>query len=165
MSTLRDCTLVFLIRKDGAGRISHICLAMKKRGFGVGKWNGVGGKVERGEGIEDAARREAQEEIHVHLGALEKVGELTFMFTKDPNWNQLVHVYLCDEWQGEPQESEEMAPKWFASNDIPYEEMWEDDWHWLPYALAGERVKGEFRFDESNALLDKDVHTGVQWET
>ena len=36
-------TLLFL-RRDG-----QILLAMKKRGFGEGKWNGVGGKVEPGE--------------------------------------------------------------------------------------------------------------------
>ena len=64
MPTLRDTTLVFLIKKTG-GTISDICLAMKKRRFGVGKWNGVGGKLEEGESIEDAARRETKEEIGV----------------------------------------------------------------------------------------------------
>lgn len=32
-------------------------LGFKKRGFGVGKWNGFGGKVEPGETIIDAAKR------------------------------------------------------------------------------------------------------------
>ena len=36
---------------------SHILLGFKKRGFGSGKWNGFGGKVETGESIEDAAKR------------------------------------------------------------------------------------------------------------
>lgn len=34
-----------------------VLLGMKKRGFGAGKWNGFGGKVNPGETIEDAARR------------------------------------------------------------------------------------------------------------
>lgn len=34
-----------------------VLLGMKKRGFGAGKWNGFGGKVQPGETIEDAARR------------------------------------------------------------------------------------------------------------
>ena len=41
---------------------SKILLGMKKRGHGVGKWNGFGGKVEKGETIEEAARRETKEE-------------------------------------------------------------------------------------------------------
>lgn len=37
-------------------RDSELLLGMKKRGFGVGRWNGFGGKVEMGEDIVDAAR-------------------------------------------------------------------------------------------------------------
>ena len=36
---------------------TDILLGYKKRGFGMGRWNGFGGKVEAGETIEDAAKR------------------------------------------------------------------------------------------------------------
>ena len=45
------CTLVLVFRKE----TSEVLLGMKKRGFGVGKWNGFGGKVEPGESIVAAA--------------------------------------------------------------------------------------------------------------
>ena len=54
-------------------RDNEILLAMKKRGFGEGRWNGVGGKVEAGESIEQAMICEAQEEISVTLTTYEKV--------------------------------------------------------------------------------------------
>jgi 8-oxo-dGTP pyrophosphatase MutT (NUDIX family) len=44
MSGIRQATLVFVFNPAG-----DILLAMKKRGFGEGKWNGAGGKVEPGE--------------------------------------------------------------------------------------------------------------------
>ena len=47
-----------LILKDG-----KMLLGMKKRGFGMGNWNGFGGKVQEGETIEDATKRELLEEI------------------------------------------------------------------------------------------------------
>ena len=53
---MRQAKLCLLI-KDG-----KILLAMKKRGFGVGKWNGCGGKLKDNERLEDAAIRELQEE-------------------------------------------------------------------------------------------------------
>lgn len=36
---------------------SQILLGMKKRGFGQGKWNGFGGKIEQGETIAEGAVR------------------------------------------------------------------------------------------------------------
>ena len=47
----KTLSLLFLRRED------EILLAMKKRGFGKGRWNGVGGKVEVGESIEQAMIR------------------------------------------------------------------------------------------------------------
>lgn len=36
---------------------SNILLGMKKRGFGVGRWNGFGGKVHSNETVLEAAKR------------------------------------------------------------------------------------------------------------
>ena len=41
---------LMLVVKDG-----RVLLGEKKRGFGMGKWNGFGGKVEAGETILEAA--------------------------------------------------------------------------------------------------------------
>ncbi len=48
-------TLVFLL--DGDRDRDRVLLGMKKRGFGAGKWNGFGGKVDPGETIVEAAAR------------------------------------------------------------------------------------------------------------
>lgn len=71
-------------------------LAMKKRGFGVGKFNGVGGKVEVGESEQEAAIREAEEEIGVKikLREAEPYGVLKFYFDGKPEWNQVCHVFV-----------------------------------------------------------------------
>ena len=53
-------TLCFLINN------SQVLLAMKKRGFGVGKWNGTGGKVIGDESVEQAAKRETKEASKGH---------------------------------------------------------------------------------------------------
>lgn len=141
-------TLLFLRRGD------EILLAMKKRGFGEGKWNGVGGKLEPDETIEQALIRETEEEISVTPKHFWPVAELDFVQdadTDDP-WHMYVYAYLCDGWDGEPTESEEMAPKWYSLSEIPYSDMWEDDLHWLPIVLDGEKVIGRFTFDANDAL-------------
>ena len=51
-----------------------ILLGMKKRGFGVGKWNGFGGHVEEAESTEEAVKREVFEEAGLKVKSLEKMG-------------------------------------------------------------------------------------------
>lgn len=54
---MRKILTLCMVMKDG-----KLLLGMKKRGFGMGRWNGFGGKVEAGESIEEAAKREVFEE-------------------------------------------------------------------------------------------------------
>ena len=130
---------------------------MKKRGFGVGRWNGTGGKVKEGEKNIDAAIRETTEEIGVEIKNPEKFGLFHFTFPHKPEWNQDVHLFLVKEWQGEPTESEEMMPKWFSFNEIPYNKMWDDDKLWLPHILKGEKVEADFIFGEGDKIKKHDI--------
>lgn len=149
MSTSLETTVVFLQRDN------ELLLAMKKRGFGSGKYNGPGGKIEPGETAEECAIRETAEEIGVRALTLTQVADLTFHETYNGASQDVhSHVYLCNKWEGEPAETEEMAPEWFLANKLPYERMWADDRHWLPYVLAGKKVRAEFWFDENNVVVD-----------
>lgn len=146
---MKNLTLSFLF-KDG-----EILLAMKKRGFGEGKWNGYGGKVEEGETVEEAAVREIGEEgnVIVKTEDLESIGIIDFHFSDKPEWNQKVHIFKVLKWEGEPEETEEMKPQWFSFADIPYDKMWAGDDIWLKKVIKGEKVFGEIHFEEEGKKL------------
>lgn len=146
-------TTLCLLKKN-----NKILLAMKKRGFGAGKYNGVGGKIEENETPEQAMIRETQEEINVTPIKYEKVGLIEFdEFYKERKINLLFHLYFVYEWEGNPIESEEMSPKWFNINEIPYDNMFPDDKHWLPLVLEGKKIKAYFDFDENWNILFKKI--------
>ena len=140
MSTRKILTLC-MVATD-----AHILLGMKKRGFGAGRWNGFGGKVEEGETIEQAAVREVEEEVSLTPTAMGKVGILEFSFESEPVVLE-VHIFKVSSFSGEPQESEEMKPKWFSWDAVPFEQMWIDDEFWFPYLKEGKYFKGSFLFD------------------
>lgn len=131
---------------------TYVLLGMKKVGFGRGRWNGFGGKVEEGESIEAAAARELKEEAKVGLQSMRKRGLLTFSFEGNPEVLE-VHVFSGSAMEGVPQETDEMMPQWFKISDIPYDAMWPDDRHWLPLLLSGKNFQGEFHFRDNKTLI------------
>ncbi|CAG2170746.1 unnamed protein product [Oppiella nova] len=149
-----------VIRKDTLVLVTNKCqqilLGLKKRGFGVNKWNGFGGKVEANESIEDAAKRELLEECNLECNRLEKIGILSFEFVSDPTAPQHleIHVFHTQDVSGEVRESDEMKPKWFAIQDIPFKDMWADDPLWFPIWLKGSRFRGFFRFSGQSTITD-----------
>jgi 8-oxo-dGTP pyrophosphatase MutT (NUDIX family) len=141
---MKIATLCFLVKKDDLGKVEKVCLAMKKKGFGVGMWNGVGGKVEEGETIEQAMIREVEEEIGVKIDQFENRGKIMFADDGENFFTFEVNVFVSDKWQGEPVETDEMSPKWFDVGDIPYDQMWVDDKYWLPQVIEGRGIQAEF---------------------
>lgn len=130
-----------LVCRDG-----QILLGMKKRGFGQGRWNGFGGKVEEGETIEQAAARELREECGIEPKEMRELGVLDFSFDNDPKVLE-VHIFKVTDFSGAPVETEEMKPEWFSFEDIPFSQMWSDDVYWMPFLLEGKTFRGGFHFD------------------
>jgi 8-oxo-dGTP diphosphatase/2-hydroxy-dATP diphosphatase len=133
-----------------------VLLGMKKKGFGTGRWNGFGGKVQVGETIEDAARRELFEEAGVEVENIEKHGVIDFEFEGNPEILE-VHIFKANDFSGEPVESEEMRPQWFFVDEIPFKDMWPDDIYWVPLFLKGKKFKGKFKFGKGDSILEKKI--------
>jgi 8-oxo-dGTP diphosphatase len=139
--------LCFVIRDN------QILLIRKKRGLGAGKINGPGGRIEKGETAEEAAIRETQEEIGVTPLGVEPSGELRFHFLD--GYKLHVAVFRAADFVGTLRETDEALPIWSGLDNIPYEEMWQDDPHWLPLVIEGIKFHGCFVFDRDKLLSHK----------
>lgn len=131
---IQKVTLCFIVVEG------QVLLIRKKRGLGAGKINGPGGKVEPGETPLAAAVRETVEETGVTPLGMSLRGELLFRFRGGQPFH--CHIYLANSFAGNPRETEEALPLWYPASALPYEEMWGDDQHWLPFLLAGKSFRG-----------------------
>lgn len=141
-------TLLFIIR-DG-----QVLLIDKKTGFGRGKVNAPGGRLEPGETPLEAAVREVQEEICVTPTQIEPCGELFFQFQDGHRIHG--YVFRAEGYLGEPAETDEARPFWQPVNNLPYDRMWADDRYWLPLVFDRRPFTARFLFD-GDTMLDRDI--------
>ena len=143
-------TLLFVERGE------EVLLIHKKRGLGAGKVNAPGGKIDPGETPVQAAIREVQEEVGLQVSDPEEMGVLRFQFINGDRLALHCTVFRSKHFTGEPYATPEADPFWCRIDAVPYDKMWEDDHHWLPGMLDGQRFDADFIFDDE-AMLWKDL--------
>jgi 8-oxo-dGTP pyrophosphatase MutT (NUDIX family) len=144
-----DTTLTYIFKDN------QVLLAMKKRGYGVGKLCGPGGKLHDGEAHLQAAIRETEEEIGVTPDIQEPIGHILFHDIELGSWT--CTVYRTEKFIGDPVESEEMKPQWFDVAEIPYDSMWSGDDKWMPHVVNGQRFTAEMWYDGEQHNTQADI--------
>lgn len=153
MENLRKInSTLLLIQKDG-----KLLLGEKKRGFAKGTLNGIGGKQDEGETIDQTMIRETEEEIGVTPIDYALVGKIAFdVWYKGEHVNMFVYVYTCSKFSGEVKETDEIVPYWFDLDKVPVERMLEDDKEWMKLYLAGKKFVGKCKFDPSMHIISQE---------
>jgi 8-oxo-dGTP diphosphatase len=152
---LLNATLCYLSKGE------KILLGLKAKKIGQGCWNGYGGGIDGRETPEQSVLRELFEEAEIKASekSLEKVAIVDFHNTNSDSRSFIcrVHVYFVYQWEGEPQETEEMLkPTWFDKNSLPLSEMMLADKEWLPIVLSGKKIIAEVHYGPfQKTLLEK----------
>lgn len=128
-------------------------------GLGQDLVSGIGGKVGDDEAFknethDEALIREVWEEIGIKPTKYQKVGRVRFLWETKPKWNMDVVIYIVDEWEGEPIETEVAKPVWHKIANLPKENMWEDNLHWVPKVLSGEKVDAVFLYGPDKTIIE-----------
>jgi 8-oxo-dGTP diphosphatase len=137
-----QATVCYIVRDD------KVLLLKKANGlFGQAKWNAQGGKILPDEDAEHCAVREVLEETQLTVKNLEHVATVHFYKydkAESPDWT--VKVFLSRSFEGTPTDGREGVLQWFNVDALPFNEMWEDDQHWVRLALGGRRLEGWFYY-------------------
>lgn len=132
-------------------RDRRLLLKLANAGISKGKWNGPGGKFERGETPTQNVIREVEEETSLRIVDPAYHGRIEFYMNGGESLDYLVHVFLVSRFSGRARSSEEGVVRWFDLDRIPYARMWDDDRYWLPLLLNGTRFNARFFYDRQNA--------------
>jgi 8-oxo-dGTP diphosphatase len=145
---MKLATLCYLRR---AGKTLMVYRNKKPNDMHLGKWNGLGGKLERGESPEECAVREIFEESGLHVNKLILKGFLTFpSFSNDEDW--YAFVYLVRDFNGSLTNSPEGELRWIENAKLLDLNLWEGDRIFLPLLDKPGIFSGKFTYKDGNLV-------------
>jgi 8-oxo-dGTP diphosphatase len=113
-------TVVAAALVDGEGRV-----LLQRRPVGgamAGLWEFPGGKVEQGELPEAALARELDEELGISVAAAALI-PACFASAPVGERHMILLLYLCRDWEGEPQPIHASALAWLRPDEMEPDEM------------------------------------------
>jgi len=117
----------------------------------LGKWNGLGGKMETGESPEECARREVREESGLIALKLVLKGVLTFpAFSHDEDW--YAFVFVVEEFEGQLIDSPEGKLEWVDDHRLLNLNLWEGDRFFLPLLERPGLFSGKFSYKNGHLV-------------
>ncbi len=109
----------------------------------LGKYNGLGGKLDPGEDVVSCLRREVREEAGIDCDEIVLRGTISWPGFGKHGEDWFGFVFRIDRWSGTPlAENPEGTLEWVAVERILELPLWEGDRHFLP--LVFERTAKQF---------------------
>jgi 8-oxo-dGTP diphosphatase len=138
------------VRKDDFVLMLH--RVKKTDDMHKGKWNGLGGKFEKGESPEDCVIREVSEESGLKIINPVLKGIITFpQFDGENDW--LVFVFQSNKFTGELSASDEGILKWIKKDKLLNLNLWEGDKIFLPWVFEDKFFSAKFVY-QNKKLID-----------
>jgi 8-oxo-dGTP diphosphatase len=99
----------------------------------LGKYNGLGGKMEKDEDIATCMKREIFEESSLVVKEMQLRGTINWTNFGKNGEDWLGFIFLITDYEGEPSGSSPEGPlEWIERKELFHLPMWEGDRHFLP---------------------------------
>lgn len=122
---MKLATLCYIIDKEN-NRTLMIHRVKKKDDYHEGKWNGLGGKFNKGESPEECAIREVYEESGLKIKNPKMHGFITFP-EFDGKYDWYVFLFSVSEFEGELIDSPEGNLEWIPNDKLDSLNLWDGD--------------------------------------
>ncbi|MBY0527286.1 MAG: 8-oxo-dGTP diphosphatase [Gemmataceae bacterium] len=135
-------TLAYVMSPDGR-QVLMIHRNRRPGDLHLGKYNGLGGKLDADEDVVAGLRRELREEANLECEELVLRGTVSWPGFGKNGEDWFAFVFRIDRWSGEPRtDNPEGTLEWVDVNRLPELPLWEGDRHFLP--LVFERTERQF---------------------
>ena len=125
-------TLAYILSPDGR-KVLLVHRTRRPEDPHQGKYNGLGGKLDRGEDVVAGMRREIREEAGLHCEQLVLRGTISWPGFGKQGEDWFGFIFRVDRWSGPPFADNPEGPLvWIDVDRILELPLWEGDRHFLP---------------------------------
>jgi 8-oxo-dGTP diphosphatase len=147
---MKLATLCYVIDKI-ANKTLMIHRIKKKDDYHEGKWNGLGGKFNKGESPEECAIREIEEESGLIVINPKMHGFITFpSFDGVDDW--YVFIFTAHEFKGKLIDSPEGRLEWIPNDKITSLNLWDGDKVFLDWLYNDKFFSAKFNYENGKFL-------------
>ena len=149
---MKLATLCYLKQNNQTLMIHRV---KKENDIHIGKWNGLGGKLEQGESPEQCIIREVKEESGLQIYSPKYHGLLIFADFKFDDW--YVWVFTAENFSGELlKDSTEGNLYWINDLEVEKLNLWPSDRIFFPWLKGDKIFSARFQY-AGEALLGHEV--------
>jgi 8-oxo-dGTP diphosphatase len=125
-------TLGYVLSPDGT-QVLMVHRNARPDDLHFGKYNGLGGKLQRDEDVAAGMKREIHEEAGVECTSMRLRGTISWPGFGNRGQDWFGFIFIIDGWSGVPKASNaEGSLTWIALNRIQELPLWEGDHYFLP---------------------------------
>lgn len=129
-------TLAYILSEDGKSTLL-VHRTYRETDENLGKYNGVGGHVERGEDIAACMKREILEETGLTVESMRMRGTMVWADFGPSKEDWLGFIFVVDKWSGTPfADNEEGTLSWERIDSLDSLPMWKGDRLFLPLVFS-----------------------------
>lgn len=130
-------SLAFILSKDKKN-VLLVHRNKRENDQHLGKYNGLGGKMEKNEDILACITREVEEEAGILISDVELRGTISWPGFGENGEDWFGFIFLAHNYQGEPRSNNEEGDLyWKPIADLASLPMWEGDKYFLPLVFDG----------------------------
>ena len=141
-------TLCYIIKNN---KVLMLHRVKKKNDIHKDKWNGLGGKMEKGESPTECVIREVYEESGLKITNPTLKGVITFPeFDGKNDW--LVFVYIANNFTGDLIQSSEGVLEWIKKSELLSLPLWDGDKIFIPWLFEKNYFTAKFTYKNKKLI-------------
>ena len=146
---IKETTLCLIVEND---MVLLMLRNKKPHDVHLNKYNGLGGKVEKGESKTQCVIREVFEEAGVILTDYKYVGKVTFKNFGNNIGKEVMYCFVAYEYKNKIGECDEGELEWVNKTEILHLPLWEGDKYFLMNIISGKKFTAYLHYDGEKVI-------------